>query len=167
VLAFTDLDTGPAEHRDSPHFCIVRRVSHGNKFKGARKEHIPGQNCGRHIPFCMDGRDTSACHIPVHDIIVDERETMSELQSKGGGHQVDRTPFPDGIGRKNEHDRTQSFASRQEEMGTCLPEFSTGLSKIAVDELVDLCRSVQKIILQIHRDSPSLIRPVLPACHST
>ncbi len=92
----------------------------------------------------MDGRDAPPEGILIHNIIMDQRECVGQLECKGRRHNIRGTSMFHCIGSKQDNSGTETFASCREEMRTGFVQFTDLVDKIPVDHKIDVpCNGFQ------------------------
>jgi hypothetical protein len=140
VLSFADISAGPGKHGHGTDFRIVLCIRHAEVLEGAGIEYVAGEDTSRHVPFRVDGRDTPAQAVIVHDIIMDEREGVGHLERKGSMQEFIRTPGFHRICCKHHHRRAEPFSPGTKQVGGGLVQIARLIDKIPVDHVIDhLC----------------------------
>ena len=81
-LTLTDIHACARKYLGAEHLCRVIRDTACNQLECLGIEDIAGKNRRRHVPDTVNGRNTAACRVVVHDIVMDERESMGNLKSE-------------------------------------------------------------------------------------
>ncbi|OPY47850.1 MAG: hypothetical protein A4E42_00235 [Methanoregulaceae archaeon PtaU1.Bin222] len=150
MLPFADLNARSRKHGRGTHFCIIGGFSHADELKGAGKEHVACQDCGRLVPLGVDCGNAPSHLVAIHDVVMDEGETVGEFECQRRGHHVRRTPLLHGIRCKKQHRRAQTLSSCKQKVCARFAEVIACRSKIPVNERVYLAGSLFQIFLEIH-----------------
>jgi hypothetical protein len=86
----------------------------------------------------VDSLNAAPEGIIIHDIIMDKRKRVRELQRKRRMYNILGTSPFYRIGSKHDDCRAESFAPGREEMSTRVVQFTNLVNKIPVDHVIDL-----------------------------